>query len=129
MCMQQQSDLDHAGERQTPFLLAILHRKVADTGQYPRKGCQHSRKTANSWYPASTAIPAAHPGHVSAVGKIDAVSERPARVERTRYEDVGHGIQVPITKSAGPQDPKLIAQTVIIASFTRRHLFWRNSST
>ena len=127
--MQVQSDLDHAGERQTPFLLAILHRKVADTGQYPRKGRQHSRKTANSWYPASTAIPAAHPGHVSAVGKIDAVSERPARVERTRYEDVGHGIQVPVRKSPGPQDPKLIAQTVIIASSPGQHLFWCNSST
>ena len=62
------------------------------------------------------AIPAARPGHVSAAGKIDTAPERPARVDRTRYEDVGHGVQVQVTNSAGPQNPKLIAQTVIIAS-------------
>jgi hypothetical protein len=70
----------------------------------------------------------AHPGDVSAAGKIDTASERPVLAD-PGYDDVGHGIQVPARKSAGRQDPKLITQTVIIASSPGQRLFWWNSSS
>ena len=126
--MQVQSDLDHARNGKLPFYrrsciarsrtpASIREKAVSTVERRPIRGIVQVPRFRR------------HPGHVSAVGKIDAAPDRMASVGRTRYEDVGHGIQVPITKSAGPQDPKLIAQTVIIASFTRQHLFWRNSST
>jgi hypothetical protein len=115
--MQVQSDLDHARNGKLPFYrrsciarsrtpASIREKAVSTVERRPIRGIVQVPRFRR------------HPGHVSAVGKIDAASKRPARVDRTRYEDVGHGIQVPVTKWAGPQVPKLIAHIVLIALFT-----------
>lgn len=83
MCMQVQSDLDHARNGKLPFYRRPCIPKVADTGQYPRKGGRHGRKTANSWYPACNVISAAHPGHVSAAGVGEACPCRPIPATKT----------------------------------------------